>query len=321
MSSLELSLLENAYDFLESALDHLRRTDEPTKRIKYAILHLSSSVELLLKYYLHEQDWKLIFEDSDKANLILLESGKFKSVTLITAFERLKNMGIDLEKKYPALTTLKSEYRNKIEHYRFSFTEDEVMSVMTKVWGFIVDFKAKYIEEVEFEDGEEVFDRIKQKMGQVEDLVDRRLSDIGKKLESIKKKEIVLIACPKCFQPTLPLAFDEDYKTQCEFCRSSFDGFELEDIWLDTFDQSWSSKDDLTGVDRQSCPDCGDDNFHRIHEGHTNPPANYLCFSCGSHWAQLEQCSRCGNLYSGYPFDKEDIGFCSDCIDSWSDRE
>ena len=78
------SLLENGLDFLRSSLEHLTaasavplaspsRTNEyaaldQKRHLKYALIHLCSSIELILKERLRQEDWRQVFSDPDKAD-------------------------------------------------------------------------------------------------------------------------------------------------------------------------------------------------------------------------------------------------------------
>jgi hypothetical protein len=64
-SEIKFPPVENGLDYLKSAAEHLR--DEPTARdLKYAVLHLHSAVEVLLKVRLMREHWSLIFSNTGK---------------------------------------------------------------------------------------------------------------------------------------------------------------------------------------------------------------------------------------------------------------
>ena len=64
---LQLTLLDNALDFLLSAAEAVNR-DEGPRSLKEAVLHLGNGVELLVKARIAREHWSLIFADVDKAN-------------------------------------------------------------------------------------------------------------------------------------------------------------------------------------------------------------------------------------------------------------
>src|SRR5712692_8889514 len=77
MPKFELSLIENAFDFLQEAIDCLR--EGSPRKLKYSVLHLASAAELLLKARLSREHWSLIFKDPAKASEESFASGEFAS--------------------------------------------------------------------------------------------------------------------------------------------------------------------------------------------------------------------------------------------------
>jgi len=67
------------------------------RHLKYALIHLCSGIELVLKERLRQEDWKLVFADQDKATEEAYKSGEFFSVDFKGLQDRLEeNCGIDL---------------------------------------------------------------------------------------------------------------------------------------------------------------------------------------------------------------------------------
>jgi hypothetical protein len=85
----QLSMLENGLDFIASGLKHIA---SPVSKfdLKYAVLHLSAGIELVLKDRLRREDWRQIFVKPDEATEEKLKSGNFKSVNLRDCLERLE---------------------------------------------------------------------------------------------------------------------------------------------------------------------------------------------------------------------------------------
>ena len=86
---IQLSMLENGLDFIASGLKHIA---SPVSKfdLKYAVLHLSAGIELVLKDRLMREDWKQIFVKPEDATQEKLKSGNFKSVNLYQCLERLE---------------------------------------------------------------------------------------------------------------------------------------------------------------------------------------------------------------------------------------
>lgn len=59
---MELSILENAFDYLFDAVKQLQAKRPSKRRIKYGIVHLSSGIELLIKKRLMDEHWSLILK-------------------------------------------------------------------------------------------------------------------------------------------------------------------------------------------------------------------------------------------------------------------
>src|SRR5260370_25514085 len=111
----QFSPLENGLDFLLSSLEHLTNasslasTDsalsdnkkwQQKRHLKYALLHLCSSIELLFKVRLHQEHWSLVFDDISKADKQAQDIGNFKSVVFHDLIDRLIRIcNVDLSDK------------------------------------------------------------------------------------------------------------------------------------------------------------------------------------------------------------------------------
>src|SRR5450759_2719762 len=96
---LQLSMLENGLDFILSGLKYI---GSPSSKfaLKYAVLHLSAGIELVLKDRLRREDWTQIFVKPEDATEEKLKSGNFKSVNLYQCLERLEeHCPVDLPDK------------------------------------------------------------------------------------------------------------------------------------------------------------------------------------------------------------------------------
>jgi hypothetical protein len=175
----KLELLENGLDFLITGLNALiEKTEKESSRnlfadvslnfldgndfetfeshispkpemvvndieLKYAIIHISAGIELILKERLKQEHWSLIFDNVDKANYASLQSGDFKSVYQETSFSRLKQIvGLVFEENaIDHFKELKQE-RNRIEHFNFSpnreLLKKKISNAVMAILGFIV---------------------------------------------------------------------------------------------------------------------------------------------------------------------------------------
>jgi hypothetical protein len=105
-------LVKNAVDFLITSVSEIE------KRPKYSIIHFAAAVELFLKARLMIKDWKLVIVPSKEPDLALFLKGRYQSVNLRTAFDRL-----EVEVETPLTKTQKdsftdiAEHRNKVIHF------------------------------------------------------------------------------------------------------------------------------------------------------------------------------------------------------------
>ncbi len=77
-STLKFGPLENGLDYMTSVVDLL--AGNPTERdLKYAVLHLSAGIEVLLKARLAQEHWTLVLDNVDQASKLQYERGDFTS--------------------------------------------------------------------------------------------------------------------------------------------------------------------------------------------------------------------------------------------------
>lgn len=126
--NIEFDLLENGLDFIENSLKAILDTDEPQK-LKYAVLHISAGIELILKEILRLEHWSLLFENINSADYNHLQSGDFQSVTFPSILKRLEGIvgGSITETHKKHFDTLKKK-RNKIEHFAFKESSNALKS-------------------------------------------------------------------------------------------------------------------------------------------------------------------------------------------------
>ena len=99
-STLAYSLLQNGLDYILSALENLRGESPTERQLKYAVIHLSAGVDLILKERLRLEHGSLIFADSDKATKERFESGNFVSVGFPQLVNRLSSIcGVEFDDK------------------------------------------------------------------------------------------------------------------------------------------------------------------------------------------------------------------------------
>jgi hypothetical protein len=314
MLDLKMTLLENAFDFLDEAANHLLEADSSPKSIKYAILHVSSAIELLVKQRLYDEKWELIFHNLGDADEKKLSNGNFRSVYFDEAIERLEEeCNIVLNKYQPVFTSLKKE-RNKIEHYHVSLEKFIATSIVVKTWSFIVDFIIDHLSShLENDDIlQDQYNEIRQKVTGLQSFVQPRLEEIGPRIASLRARNFVVLSCTECMQTALPITGSD---TQCLFCTEHFDHDNLMERWLETFARwnNWRFKDLADETFLHECPNCNSESLYEL-----NDEANgidYICFNCGHYYGHysMPTCMSCGRLYHIHD-PEDDIGICDDCL-------
>jgi hypothetical protein len=111
----ELSLVENAVDYLLEATNDLNAREE--RKLKYAVLHLSGAVELVFKARLIQEHWSLVFTNPGKATRGQFENGDFTSADFQEVQNRLASIcRLNFSEHQPVLQALR-HLRNRLEHF------------------------------------------------------------------------------------------------------------------------------------------------------------------------------------------------------------
>lgn len=309
MKKFQFALLENGLDFITSAIEHLK--GDATKRdLKYAVLHLASGVELVLKERLHREHWALIFENSDKADKDAYNAGDFESVKFESCVKRLKG-ACKVILAEPDLVSLRSlrDKRNRLEHFGIVETYEAVVGSSVKVLDIVAQFINEHLEpEALHDDAADLMKVIRRGLGDLEAFVAER----WKKIEAeVQAQKSAVVTCPDCFQDALVL----DDGTKCLFCGYAAEGEEAAEAYVNrVLGVSWYRvvKDggDWPITD---CPECDMEALVDLQNGGNQYPATqYICFNCGETWQEgaFTNCSSCAGLF----LDEEDgVGVCSDC--------
>ena len=305
---MKITLIENALDFILSALEYAQ-ADE-ARSLKYAVLHLSDGVELVLKEKLRREHWSLLFADVNKASESALTAGEFKSVDFDECIGRLESIaGLDMT-SHTSLLRLLRRHRNKLQHFEYNSSKDEVMSILVKTWGFVLDFLHDHLPDV-VGGQTATIEKIKNLMIENEGFVRERFTSIQKAINDFKVMSNAVLECPRCLEPALLIPGDQNPK--CLFCRYSAPPEETVEDWCFEFFGMQSPKERSTNPDRFTCPECGLDTLIQQEFGGMNPPdPGWVCFNCGETWDydRIRFCDWCNNPYACVG---DDLGMCSDC--------
>lgn len=307
----KFDLLENALDFINSAIEHL--THELSKKdLKYGILHLSAGIDLVFKYLLSLEHWTLLFQNIDDAKVNRLKSGDFVSVDSKKSTERLKEIcGIKLDDR--SLTQLKHlrERRNKLEHFGITESSLAVKASSMKVLNFVFELINDHVDLDEISAEEmELICNIKNNLIKFEDFIAERWKKIKKEVDYFKESTAVTI-CPNCYQSAL--AIDGGNPT-CLFCNFTGNSSEVAEefvnnvLGISCYEAVAQGGDDPLN----QCPDCGSSTL--VNSISEDDNEIWICFSCGLEVERrkINYCETCGTPYF---VSENDIGMCKSCID------
>ena len=216
---LGLSLLENGLDFIESALNYLLRKERESD-LKYAVLHLSSGTELVLKHRLVLEHWTLIYKDVSKANLQSFITGDFISLDQDECISRLQNISeMELSKSAKdELKNLKAK-RNKFIHFTSEESITALKSSFYKVLNVVVDFILRNLDRDEFNKAErDLFESVWERAQELKGFIEERMDFIKVDLEKESANSFI-VSCNHCGQKAMIVAFDGEQGAKCLFCE------------------------------------------------------------------------------------------------------
>jgi len=127
--------MENAYNFLNASLTHYRRTARNVREWPFALLHLTQSLELMLKQLLRDTHPILIYEEIDHPK---------RTVSLEQALTRLEALGVSIEDKERRVIRKAAEYRNRVTHYEVELNKFEWKNVYAQLFEFLHFFHQKH---------------------------------------------------------------------------------------------------------------------------------------------------------------------------------
>lgn len=143
VAKIRFSLLDNAMDSIERAIELLAWNDElrEESRLKQAIMLTAHACELLLKERLRRVHPSLIWEDVEKYPSI--ESRTVGTEKALTRLERIGNLVLtDQDKR--TIRSLRNT-RNAIEHFTWSTTRSEADVIIGQGLSFALHFANEYL--------------------------------------------------------------------------------------------------------------------------------------------------------------------------------
>lgn len=310
-------LLENALDFIAEALDRMSAKENTKADLKYALLHMSSGVELLFKEALRKEHWSLIFRDPDRASVGALESGDFESINFEACLNRLRDVaGVEISD--PKQRVLKSarEKRNRLEHFGIIDSTQAVRASSARLTSIVVDFIRDHLKPDDWDEPCKTYlRRITQRLSEFSEFVRQRLRDIQPSLQAARGDGVVIL-CSACLCEEETLVLGDP--THCLFCRYQESPEDAADHWI-------RHALGITHYDVEKgggeyplhdCPECGRETLVDTRDiGEAFGKERYVCFACGETYKEswMRHCDTCGTLYRVRR--EDDSGMCSTCLD------
>lgn len=131
-SQLEWSLYENGMDSIRHGIEHYFNDTNEHRRYKYAILHISQGVTLLLKERLRKEHPNFIF------TIVANES---KTVDIEETLIRLKNVAkVEFTDEQEKVIKELANLRNKIEHFALTISKQQADNIISRLLPFLVSF-------------------------------------------------------------------------------------------------------------------------------------------------------------------------------------
>lgn len=311
MRDIATGILTNALEFLEEAAERVSSKNLNKRDLKFSILHVEGAVGLLLKSRLCLEHWALIFANVDDVDEKRLQSGDFQSLRSAQAHKRLSAIGVDLTEHQKLLVNLR-KVRNKIQHYKEDYTQEQAQSILMEALSFVVDFvHSECLSMIESNvDIELAYQRIEQYLFSCEVYVEQRFIGIA----PIIREANLVLECPSCLQDAVTP--DGESEISCHFCHGKFQFEDFKSKWSSSMGYHEPQGKDAS-IDPplfRRCPECGCEGLIEEEDGDMYPPdPAWFCVGCGCTWGQGEVhiCTHCNEPYTG----NGELGYCSECFE------
>lgn len=328
---MQYSMLENGMDFIISGILHLQKAESENveeniqgRELKYALLHLSSGIELVFKSRLNIEYWTYIFEDMNKASKKSYKDGSLKTADSNTAIDRLEKLcdySFD-EKQKMHLKKLR-EARNRFEHGYINNNPKAIENIINNAVKVIVDFLDKNYQEFEIpsnmdlsegltDNERELFKKLTIEIKSLKNHHDDALKLAHSRAMNTTLEED-LMECPECGEKFLRYA-DDDKKCECYFCGYSDESNNVAKRYIENILQipEYESVYDREDFPMYTCLDCNIESLVKTNNF-------YFCFNCGMKYNldELKNCNSCGKLF----YTINDEFTCEACIERLNNKK
>lgn len=231
----EITLEENALDFLISGIEYYIKYKEP-RDLKHAIINIMQAVELFLKARLAKEHWMLIYTKPENC----LEDSQ--TVYFNELIKRLTNVGIKFDEDTINEINDLRKYRNRLIHGKIKANEEEVTLKIGKGVRFLEEFldsELNFVLKDELDD--EIYDKLNELIRSYKERVEQAKEEMERYLPGDKDKlNYQILMCPECDEETICYpdnTMENSDDVHCFFCKS------IHEVWV--------------------CPRCGEIQFHR----------------------------------------------------------
>lgn len=286
--SVKFTLLQNGLDFITEALTKLgKKHSEHT--LKYATLHLSAGIELILKERLRREHWTLIFDKPDLATKVSYDSGNFTSVSFASCIKRLVDIcGVAITSKSQNTLKLFRDKRNKIEHFGITDSPEALTASAAYVLNFLVDFiNSEFPPDQLTQDNKEEISSIQIQLGEFQKFVTKRWKVIQGKIDTMTQP---VVECAGCGQKAAVI----EAGVECLFCGRKVSGEEGAQDYAMEFLGGRASYE--FGDPTLECPSC---EHNSLLDLCNQSSEQFLCFNCGERFGndQIDFCLKCGRPF------------------------
>jgi hypothetical protein len=227
-----ITLEQNAFDSLQHGAEHFFDNSRETD-LKYAVLHLSHAIELLLKARLAKEGLEQIYLSKEQP--IDLEGF---TVGYDEAVKRLKRFQIGFDTDQLKNLGFLKKVRNSIEHNYISGQREVIQDYVAEAFKFVRDFSLKHLDITLKEKLDlSIYESLNSNLYSYEE----RIIKAGEEISHFREKEFPTkglrakdlmeydsihqdTECPTCGEATVPVPDpkSEDESVRCYHCDERF---------------------------------------------------------------------------------------------------
>ncbi len=312
----------NGVDFLDRAIHELLEAHDP-RELKYAVLHLQAAVEILVKVRLQREGYEHIFEDPETADLDRWKQGEFRSVGLLTALTRLKQIAdIQLTSRQKKAFGRLARERNKLQHFGSTSNQEVVLTIAGNAMEVLSEFIVTHLvpdapddEQAPLQDARRLID---QALREIDVVIHARMKAIAPALDRWAGP---VIKCPGCTQLAWTFEIDSE-DSVCHCCSTK---------WWEEQGQVIAERyaEDVLGEDRHRaaqgqcgwsvglCPVCDEEALVDVDTRAIPDAPLSVCFQCGFNTSgRMGSCGDCGRATID-----DDCDLCPDCFQYRIDKD